>query len=153
MLAYSCTLAFIFILLPLTYIHSDRRIRILEPLVGIDTPAYLMSQKARKEKWYGKLSGIVTDPPWGCLKDQAGAGEPDEALTVERVKQFLEGAYEATDEDAFIAIRLILKNYHFFEDAATEAGWLVQRMPKWSYKGAKYIQQRNTPKGHLAGNM
>jgi hypothetical protein len=87
------------------------------------------------------------------LKDASGPGQPDEAIPSQKILTFAKGLLAAGNPHAFSAIRLTLEIYMDWKRAFTEAGWFVQDVPKWSYKGARFLQKRNRKKGHLSGQM
>ena len=114
---------------------------------------YLGSEAAKETWWYGKGDLFAFDPPWGVLKNKTGPGQPDELLVIPKVKKLAKWCHDAGGTNAVCLIRLTLEMYMDWKRAFVEAGWIVQLVPKISYKGAKFMQHRNTKKGHLSGQL
>lgn len=129
---------------------SDQRVRYQNVE---DSCAYFSSSAAQDQDWYGRIDAFICDPPWGCLKEANGPGQPDEAIEPNKICAFARGIYGAGSTNALSATRLTLDIYMDWKRAFEAAGWLVQDTPIFSYKGAPYIQQRNTKRGHLSGKM
>ena len=128
---------------------SDKRVQ----YIRADSTTYFDSPEVKEQPWYGTFNLCATDPPWGVLKDANGPGQADELIPPAKIRTLAKGLYAAGAPEAMCCIRLILDIYMDWKRAFLAEGWFVQMVPKISYKGARFVQKRNTKPGRLSGKI
>jgi len=129
---------------------SDRRVTSIHVSCSAE---YFAGEDIKEEEWYGKADLFAFDPPWGVNPGQTGPGQPDELLPNPKIKALAGGLYGAGSLRAICLARITLAMYMDWHRAFVGEGWLVQQIPKLSYKGAPFQQRRNTGKGKLSGQL